>query len=208
MTGPVRAATVALSLALGLVGCDRGPAPAAEAPPAPAAAKPPPKRVVLGPSTGPTPGVPTSGRPAPDLSLPDLESGEVWTLSDQLDPSGESCPRGFLIAFMASWCGYCHQSLPTLVELERDFPDLAVVTVTVDSDDASRQKELKKVRDAGLKGPVLAADEAAIATWTAGGAVPKYFFIDHNGVLAAKDEGFGDNVKPMMPAQAKRALRD
>jgi hypothetical protein len=43
-------------------------------------------------------GLPQSGRPAPALSLPSVEHGEAWTLSEQLDPDGQSCPKGFLLA--------------------------------------------------------------------------------------------------------------
>lgn len=155
------------------------------------------------------PGLPVSGQPAPALSLPDLETGELWTLSAKTDATGAAKPKGYMLAFMASWCGYCSKSLPTLVELQRDYPDLGIVTVTVDSDDASRKKELDKVRKAGLTGPVLVADAEAIRTWTGSGrGVPKYYFIDHNGLLVSKDDGFGEKVRPMMPRQAARALRD
>jgi len=154
-------------------------------------------------------GLPQSGRPAPALSLPSVEHGDAWTLAEQIDPEGQSCPKGFLVAFMASWCTYCSQSLPTLVELEKANPELAVVTVTVDSTPELQRAELDKVRKAGLTGPVLAADAAAIQTWIGGGkSVPKYYFIDHNGTITAKDDGFGDKVAPKMPAQVARALRD
>ncbi|MBM4367412.1 MAG: TlpA family protein disulfide reductase [Deltaproteobacteria bacterium] len=151
--------------------------------------------------------LPQTGRPAPDLKLPDLETGQPWSLAAHVDPSGESCPKAVLLAFMASWCSYCTASLPTLVELERANPELAVVTVSVDATDAARKEELAKVRKAGLTGPVLAADEAAIQTWIGGGkSVPKYYFVNHDGIVTGKDDGFGDKVKPMMPAQARRAL--
>lgn len=141
--------------------------------------------------------------------MKNLETGERWTLSSKTDPSGSAHPKGYLLSFMASWCGYCSESLSTLVELQKDYPDLAIVTVTVDSSDTARQAELAKVRKAGLTGPVLVADEAANQTWTGGGrGVPKYSFIDHNGVLVSKDDGFGDKARPMMPRQAARALRD
>ena len=161
------------------------------------------------PARGDRAALPQSGHPAPALSLKELESGQTWTLSDQLDPSGKSSPKGLMLAFMASWCGYCSKSLPTLAQLQKDYPDLEIVTVTVDSSDPTRKAELDKVRKAGLTGPVLVADEQTIETWTGSGrGVPKYYFIDHNGVLVSKDDGFGEKVRPMMPRQAARALRD
>ncbi len=179
----------------GEVETDEKPAAASAAKPAAAPARPV--------------GLPQSGRPAPGLSLPSVEHGETWTLAQHLDPDGQSCPKGFLVAFMASWCTYCTQSLPTLVELEQANPELAVVTVTVDDKPEMQKAELDKVRKAGLTGPVLAADAAAVQAWIGSGkSVPKYYFIDHNGTITAKDDGFGDKVKPLMPTQAKRALRD
>jgi thiol-disulfide isomerase/thioredoxin len=151
----------------------------------------------------------TSGQPAPSLSLPDVETGAPWSLDAGLDPSGESSPKGFLVAFMASWCQYCSQSLPTLVALEQANPDLAVVTVTIDETPDARQAELRKVRGAGLTGPVLAANAETIATWIGPGrSVPRYYFVNHAGIVTAQDKGFGDNVAPMMPKQVARALAD
>jgi thiol-disulfide isomerase/thioredoxin len=151
--------------------------------------------------------LPQSGRPAPAIALDDLETGKRWELATAMDPSGQTCPRAVMLAFMASWCAYCAQSLPTLAELEADNPELSVVTVTVDSTPEAQRKELDKVRKAGLTGPVLAADSAAIGTWIGGDrSVPKYYFVNYNGVLVAKDDGFGDKVRPMMPGQVLRAL--
>ena len=167
------------------------------------------RAAVATPAPHTLPGLPISGRPAPDLTLPDLSTGQPWSLASQADPTGESCPKGVLLAFMASWCTYCAQSLPTLVDLEKANPDLAVVTVTVDTTDQTRKAELDKVRKAGLTGPVLAADASTIQTWVGGDkSVPKYYFINHNGLLTGKDDGFGDKVGPLMPKQVERALAD
>lgn len=153
--------------------------------------------------------LPKSGNPAPDLALPSVEGGETWTLSSHLDPAGQSDPKGFVLAFMASWCTYCTRSLPTLKELQDTNPSLEIVTVTIDDSPKTQAKELEKVRAAGLEGPVLVADAETMRTWIGSGrSVPKYYFIDHNGVLVAKDDGFGDKVEPLMPKQAARALRD
>ncbi|MFZ5479231.1 MAG: TlpA family protein disulfide reductase [Myxococcota bacterium] len=148
-----------------------------------------------------------SGRPAPPLDLPSLDGDAAWDLHATLDPTGASCPQGVLLAFMASWCGYCHQSLATLKELQDTFPELAVVVVDVDDRAEGQQAELTKVRDAGLTGPVLLADAATRSAWLGpGGTVPRYAFVNRMGTVVAQDRGFGDKVKPMMPGQARRAL--
>ncbi len=147
-----------------------------------------------------------SGQAAPKLHLPDAESGLPWSLADNLDPSGQSCPDAYLVAIMASWCGYCSQSLPTLKALEDQFPDLGIVTVTVDDKPEGQKSELEKVRAAGLTGPVLVADAATANAWIGAGAVPRYVFVNRDGKVVGQDRGFGDKVAPMMPDQARRAL--
>lgn len=155
---------------------------------------------------GPRPGV-QSGQPAPPLALIRLDEPGPWQLHARLDPTGGACPQGFLVAFLASWCGPCAASLPTLVELERAHPELEVVVVVVDTSPAGQAQELSKVQAAGLSGPVLAADPAALAAWTGGSAsVPRFVFVDRWGQVVAQDHGFGDEVRPMMPSQARRAL--
>ncbi|MFZ5476661.1 MAG: TlpA family protein disulfide reductase [Myxococcota bacterium] len=148
-----------------------------------------------------------SGKPAPPLALASLDGDGAWDLHATLDPTGASCPQGVLLAFMASWCGYCDQSLATLKELQDSFPELAVVVVDVDDRPEGQQTELNKVRDAGLTGPVLLADAATRAAWLGpGGTVPRYAFVNRMGTVVAQDRGFGDKVKPKMPGQARRAL--
>ncbi len=149
---------------------------------------------------------PRTGTDAPALELANLESGARRSLSSQLGEG--TCPEAHLLAFMASWCGICTQSLLTLVELEREHPTLEVVDVVVDDRDAGRQAELRKVRQTGITGPVLVADEAAVATWIGGGSsVPRYYFVDGGGTITGQDQGFGDDVRALMPRQATRALR-
>lgn len=165
---------------------------------------------VAAPAAAPTRGsIPRSGDSAPSLTLLEVGGTQSWSLQTGLDPAGTSSPKGFLLAFMASWCTYCTRSLPTLAKLEAENPDLEIVTISIDEGAAAQAEELAKVRKAGLTGPVLAADAATVATWIGGGrSVPKYYFVDHNGTIVGRDEGFGDKVEPLMPKQASRALRD
>ncbi len=193
------------ALTLGLMACaSGGDSPAAKAPEAAVAAKSVAPTVRSAPAA-----TPQSGSTAPNVALVSVEDGKVWNLQEGLDPEGTSSPKGYVLAFMASWCTYCTRSLPTLVQLEKDNPDLEIVTVSIDAGPEAQQEELLKVRKFGLQGPVVAADKATIDAWIGGGrSVPKYYFIDHNGTIVARDDGFGDKVEPMMAKQAARALRD
>lgn len=214
---PHRRALTALPAMVLLAAC-AGSKPAAPASTPPAAAAPAARTATGVPAPAdratPAPGVhatvlrlPSPGETAPSLALTDVATGERWSLQDQIDPTGESCPKGVLVAFMASWCTYCTQGLPALVAAEKANPDLAVVTVTVDGSDDTRKAELDKVRKAGLTGPVLAADAQTVSQWIGGGkSVPKYYFVDHDGVVSARDDGYTDDLGSLLAKQATHAL--
>ncbi|MCB9682110.1 MAG: TlpA family protein disulfide reductase [Alphaproteobacteria bacterium] len=159
------------------------------------------------PKAATTPTGVVSGTAAPALDLPLLE-GEGRFRLDPVPPEGPPADRGaVMLAFMASWCGPCAASLPTLAALQASKPDLQIVPVVVDEDARGQQAELHKVRAAGLTGPVLAADNATVVQWTgANRSVPRFVFIGRDGMIVAQDRGFGDNVRGMMPRQADRTL--
>ena len=165
---------------------------------------------VAAPAAAPTPtrgSIPRSGDSAPNLTLLEVGGTQRWSLQTGLDPTGTSSPKGFLLAFMASWCTYCTRSLPTLVQLEAENPDLEIVTISIDEGAAAQAAELEKVRKAGLTGPVLAADAQTVSQWIGGGkSVPKYYFVDHDGVVSARDDGYTDDLSALLAKQATHAL--
>ncbi len=153
----------------------------------------------------PTPGGVVTGQHAPALDLARLGEEGRWRLSDVTVPG--SAPQGVVVSFMASWCGPCTASLPTLAALEHVNPGLTIVTVATDDTPAGQSAELHKVRAAGIQGPVLAGEPQTNAQWVGtGGSVPRYVFVARNGDIIAQDRGFGDNVKGLMPRQAARTL--
>jgi len=148
-----------------------------------------------------------TGTRAPSLDLPRLDATGRWRLADLVESPEGSCPSGALLAFMASWCGPCAASLPSLAALEQTHPDLEIVTVVVDDSPRGRQAELTKVRAAGLTGPVVAADPETTTRWTGGSrSVPRFVFIDRSGTIVAQDRGFGDEVRALLPDQARRTI--
>lgn len=158
------------------------------------------------------PGLIANGRFAPDFELPRLDSaGGSFRLAEHVGPVAaavEGGPDAAIVAFMASWCGICHRSLPTLKELKDEHGDrLLIVVVSTDATDAKAREEAARVAAAGLEAPVVRGDSATLAAWLGRDrGVPRYFFVNRIGQVIVKDKGFGSKVKPMMPKQARWVL--
>jgi cytochrome c biogenesis protein CcmG/thiol:disulfide interchange protein DsbE len=120
------------------------------------------------------------GKPAP-----------VFTMSDgvQTVDLGKLRGRVVVLNLWATWCAPCVEELPSLLELQKKMPGLAVVAVSTDQDDAVYRKFLVKhqvdvltVRDADQKvnqmyGTVM---------------IPETYIIDRQGILRRKFIGAQD----------------
>lgn len=93
---------------------------------------------------------------------PDVDMNQVWSMSDrnirpgsfapavnlpQLFP-GEitaSMPKGepYVLFFWASWCEDCQAEMPTIIRLQRSFPSLAWVTISLDSQAPEAQQYIR-----------------------------------------------------------------
>jgi thiol-disulfide isomerase/thioredoxin len=171
-----------------------------------------PERLPLASEVPERPGLVPNGQFAPDFELPRLDSaGGSFRLSEHVGPVAsavEGGPDAALVAFMASWCGICHKSLPTLKELQEEHGErLLIVVVSTDATDEKAGEEAKRVEAAGLKAPVVRGDAATLTAWLGRDrGVPRYFFVNRIGEIIVKDKGFGSKVKPMMPKQARWTL--
>ena len=145
---------------------------------------------------------------APEIALPQLDSPGTWRLSDHVRPGGGGSADAAVVMFMASNCGYCKLSLPTMRQMEIEYGDrVAFVIITTDKTEAARKQELSIVRQAGLKTPVLAADEMTKRAWLgASASIPRFFFVNKIGQILVQDRGFGRKVKPLIPKQIRAAL--
>jgi peroxiredoxin len=96
-----------------------------------------------------------AGRPAPDLSLPDLDGNDVSL--------AEMRGKIVLLNFWATWCGACRSEMPSLEGLYRDFrsyPDFAVLTVNIDNR-SGKQSVARVMAIGGYDFPVLLDGENA-----------------------------------------------
>jgi thiol-disulfide isomerase/thioredoxin len=146
---------------------------------------------------------------APELARPDLLSGGNFRLSRHVGPQAETATKAVVVGFVASWCGPCRASLPTLAALRKEHGDaLQVVFVATDEDEAGRKKEAEHVRAAGLDAPVLDPQEDDLRAWLGRRRnVPHFYVINRVGQILVQDRGFGDKVRAVLPKQVAFALR-
>jgi thiol-disulfide isomerase/thioredoxin len=76
------------------------------------------------------------GDPAPKLELGKFIKG---------DPvSGIEAGKVYVVEFWATWCGPCIAAMPHLSELQKKHPDVVIVSITDETDDAEKVEEFVK----------------------------------------------------------------
>jgi peroxiredoxin len=134
-----------------------------------------------------------SGTPAPDFTLPLLDSGEL-SLSDF---------RGHRVLLVLSdpRCGPCMQQLaPHLEAFHRRTPDLKLLIVSRGDIEENR----RRVIDLGLTFPVVLQKQWEISRQFAMFATPAGYLIDEDGVIGA-DVAVG--VQPILDLASRAASR-
>jgi len=126
---------------------------------------------------------PLIGRPAPEATLPLLESEGTVALSDL---------RGEIVVgnFWASWCLACREEHPALVAANESYRDAGVVFVGIDFQDGrdSAIAFLDEMgRGEGYRYVTDPGSQAAVDFGVFG--VPETFFIDRSGTIVAKITG-------------------
>jgi cytochrome c biogenesis protein CcmG, thiol:disulfide interchange protein DsbE len=98
-----------------------------------------------------------------------------------------------LVNFWASWCEPCLEELPSLLQLHRDMPNLAILAVSIDEDPEAystflvqRHVDLITVRDPTESAAKLFHTDM----W------PETYAIDRNGVIRRKFVGPQDWSSP------------
>ncbi len=124
------------------------------------------------------------GKPAPDFFLND-----GTTKVHLADYRG----KVVVLNFWATWCGPCIQELPSLLTMQKELPQVVVLAVSIDEDDATYRKflidhhvDLLTVRDGQQTSNAKYKTEM----------YPETYIIDRQGIVRRKFIGAQDWTTP------------
>lgn len=115
-----------------------------------------------------------AGDAAPDFELTAL-SGETVRLS-------QSRGKPVLLSFGATWCPDCRREAPLLQTLHQAHPELVVLAVDIEEDQAIVQQFVDEM---GLTYPTLLDTDGKVKELYRVFAIPTEFFIDEEGIIRA-----------------------
>jgi len=102
-----------------------------------------------------------------------------------------------LLNFWATWCPPCIEELPSLLAMQHKMPDVKVIAISIDEDDAVYRRflvdhhvDLLTVRDAEQRANTLYGSTQ----------YPETYVIDRNGLIQRKYIGARDWTSPEMLA--------
>lgn len=191
------------------------PAPPAEAPRAPAPPVPQAPAEAPAPAPAAPPADPTDGLNRGDTAV-DFVGRKVWggkgdmRLFDHVGPSPKTAKEGAIVAFGASWCGYCQASLATLKTLHTENPTLQIFYVGTDESEAGWEEEIAKFEAEKLPFPLLRVEDTQALVQAYFGEkrnIPRFYLIDHAGIVRIKDQGFTEKkMGKLLPRQVSYLL--
>ena len=129
---------------------------------------------------------------APDFTLKTLDNEEI-SLSGL---------RGkvVLLDFWATWCGPCRESIPHLVQLQKNYQEkgVQVIGLSVDKGDGSAVRNFVKSME--IPYPVVMTPEDVARNYGVS-SLPTTFLIDKEGKIRDKMIGFSSAVASQMGAR-------
>ncbi len=134
------------------------------------------------------------GRKAPDFSLPTMEGGGKMALKDYRG-------RVVVLDFWASWCTPSRKSLPRLSSLEEQFPELKILTVSLDDERDSARIFLRQLE---VDLTVLHDPEKQLMESYQLTAMPTMMLIDRRGVVRWIQSGYRTGEVDSLVQQIQR----
>jgi peroxiredoxin len=151
-----------------------------------------------GASAAPAPAASAAGQEmAPDFSLPTVQDGKVFQLSQQ---------RGkvVLVDFWATWCPPCRMSIPHLIDLQKEHggKDFTVIGVSLDQ---QPERLAPFVKEWKMEYPVVNDADGAVARAYGGiRSIPTGILIGRDGKVITGFVGY--HPKEEMEAMVAQAL--
>lgn len=123
-----------------------------------------------------------TGTPAPDFTLKDVD-GKTYSLRDF---------KGSVVFldFWASWCPPCRASIPGIIELSREYKDVVILGINLDSD---KSKGIKFAKAKNINYPVL-LDGFDVAQKYGVRGIPSFVLIDKKGNIVKRWVGFSHST--------------
>jgi len=151
------------------------------------------------------------GEKAADFSGAVVYGGEgELSLYQFIGESKESTHDGAIVAFGASWCGYCKASLETLKELQTEHKNLAIVYVGIDDTESGWQREVAIFEEKEVNFPLVrVANPDSLRQQYFGDKrnIPRFYLVDHTGTIRVKDQGFTKKkMGKLLPKQVRYLL--
>jgi cytochrome c biogenesis protein CcmG, thiol:disulfide interchange protein DsbE len=123
---------------------------------------------------------PLIGKPAPSFALREVGTGRTIDLA-------EFKGKPVVLNFWATWCGPCWEEHPILVANARRLEPNVQFLGVVFQDKEDKIMSFLDQRGSGY--PTVVDDKGKTAIAYGVGGVPETFFLDANGVIAAKFNG-------------------
>jgi thiol-disulfide isomerase/thioredoxin len=134
---------------------------------------------------------------APPFELKDL-SGNSVRLSDYKG-------HPVLLDFWATWCAPCRMSIPMVEQFYESHKKDGLIVLGMNMDDES-SSVFPFVKHFGMKYPVLLAGNSSVAGDYGIDGIPLFAFIDAEGRLDQRYDGFSPEMPQEWEAELERLL--
>lgn len=137
-------------------------------------------------------------------------SGKL-SLSTFVGSNPTQAKDGAIVAFGASWCGRCRESLPTLKTLQAENKGLQIIYVGTDKDEAGWQQEIAAFKEKALNFPLVrVSDPDGLMQAYFGNErnIPRFYLVDWGGTMVLKDTGFTEKkMGKLLPKQVAYLMK-